>query len=413
MWPDADPTEHEGRLVLWVGDRDLSKSGEVKWPLSNGGRYDIFRGIPFGIDPRGRPQSVPVIQHNVLIGSLPGQGKTSAVRVLACGAALDPTVELWIHELKGTGDLDALEPCAHRFVSGLDDDSIKCAADSLHALRREVERRVKALKRLPRDVCPDKRITRAIADQRSLKMWPLSGIFDECQNLFLHPTYGKQAGEDAEFIIKLGRALGVILVLATQRPDKDSLPTGVSGNVSIRFCLKVAENDMVLGTSMYKNGVRATTFRPEIDAGTGYLVGATTLPSVVRTAYLNDPATARTSTKASALRKAAGSLTGSAIGDNARTAGPTTNVLADLLAVIPPDEAKIWTVSATKRLAELRPAVYGDWGPEQLTAVVKPYGISTVQVGRRVEGKVINRRGLVRDDIVSAVTDSDAKGWRG
>ena len=54
------------------------------------------------------------------------------------------------------------------------------------------------------------------------------------------------------FIIKIGRALGVFLVLATQRPDKESLPTGVSGNVSTRFCLKVAgqvENDMILGTS--------------------------------------------------------------------------------------------------------------------------------------------------------------------
>ena len=54
------------------------------------------------------------------------------------------------------------------------------------------------------------------------------------------------------FIIKIGRALGVFLILATQRPDKDSLPTGVSGNVSTRFCLKVAgqvENDMILGTS--------------------------------------------------------------------------------------------------------------------------------------------------------------------
>ena len=59
------------------------------------------------------------------------------------------------------------------------------------------------------------------------------------------------------FIIKIGRALGVFLILATQRPYKDSLPTVVCGNVSTRFCLKVAgqvENDMMLGTSAYKNG---------------------------------------------------------------------------------------------------------------------------------------------------------------
>ena len=56
----------------------------------------------------------------------------------------------------------------------------------------------------------------------------------------------------------------MILVLATQRPDAKSLPTGVSSNVSLRFCLKVMDqiaNDMVLGTSAYKKGIRATTFR--------------------------------------------------------------------------------------------------------------------------------------------------------
>jgi DNA segregation ATPase FtsK/SpoIIIE, S-DNA-T family len=35
-------------------------------------------------------------------------------------------------------------------------------------------------------------------------------------------------------VIKLGRALGIVL-LATQRPDARSLPTGVSANVGTRF----------------------------------------------------------------------------------------------------------------------------------------------------------------------------------
>lgn len=208
----------------------------------------------------------------MLFGSLPGQGMTSSVRVLLSGAALDPTVELWPHELKGTGDADSFEPISHRFVSGIDDESIKYAADSMKLLREEVMRRAAAMKKLLRDLCPDKRITRQIADKRSLKLWPLLAVFGECQNLFAHPKYGKQAGEDAEFVIKVGRALGVVLVLATQRP--------VAGQI---------ENDMILGTSAYKNGVRATAFRPEIDAGIGYLAGATTLPVVVRTAYLDTP----------------------------------------------------------------------------------------------------------------------------
>ncbi|WP_405916093.1 FtsK/SpoIIIE domain-containing protein [Streptomyces sp. NBC_00728] len=412
VWPDADPNEHEGRLVLWVGDRDLSKTGIVKWPLAGARRHDIFKRIPFGIDPRGRAQSVPMIQHNVLIGSLPGQGKTASVRVLACGAAMDPSVELWLHENKGTGDLDALEAVSHRFVSGIDDDSIKYAADSLKLLREEVMRRAGAIKKLPRDLCPDKRITRSIADKRSLKLWPLLAVFDECQNLFAHPKYGKQAGEDAEFIIKLGRALGVILVLATQRPDKESLPTGISGNVSIRFALRVAgqvENDMILGTSAYKNGVRATSFRPEIDAGNGYLAGASTLPVVVRTAYLDDPATNAIAQRALALRKAEGTLSGHALGqDSEAVSGPSYDLLADVVAVVPVSEQRVWNERIAARLAELRPEVYGGWKGENVTSALKPHGIRTTGVaGTTDDGERTTRRGIARDDLIKAIAERD------
>ncbi|MGJ5832808.1 hypothetical protein [Streptomyces ossamyceticus] len=412
VWPDADPNEHEGRLILWVGDRDLSKTGTVKWALANVRKHDIFKRVPFGIDPRGRAQSVPMIQHNILVGSLPGQGKTASVRVLACGAALDPSVELWLHENKGTGDLDSLECVSHRFVSGIDDDSIRYAADSLKLLREEVMRRAAAIKKLPRDLCPDKRVTRAIADKRSLKLWPLVGVFDECQNLFAHPKYGKQAGDDAEFIIKLGRALGVILVLATQRPDKDSLPTGISGNVSIRFALKVAgqvENDMILGTSAYKNGVRATSFRPEIDAGNGYLAGATALPVVVRTAYLDDPATNAIAQRALALRKAEGTLSGHALGEDTDSpSGPSYDLLADVAAVVPPSEKRVWNERIAARLAELRPEVYGGWKGENVTSALKPHGIKTTGVaGTTDDGERTTRRGIVRDDLTKAIAERD------
>ncbi|OIJ89815.1 hypothetical protein BIV24_19310 [Streptomyces colonosanans] len=412
VWPEADPTEHEGRLILWVGDRDLSKTGYVKWQLASARRHDIFKGAPFGIDPRGRNQVVPLIQHNVLIGSLPGQGKTASVRVIASAAALDASVELWLHENKGTGDLDALKCVSHRFVSGIDDDSIRYAADSLRLLREEVMRRAAAMKKLPRDLCPDKRITREIANKRSLKLWPLLAVFDECQNLFAHPEYGKQAGEDAEFVIKLGRALGVILVLATQRPDKDSLPTGVSGNVSIRFCLRVAgqvENDMILGTSAYKNGTRATAFRPEGDAGNGYLVGATALPTVVRTAYLDDPATDAIAQRALALRKAEHTLSGIALGEEGETpAGPSYDLLADVAAVVPVSEERVWNERIASRLAELRPEVYGGWKGENVTSALKPHGIRTTGVaGMTDDGARTTRRGIVRADLTNAIAERD------
>ncbi|MGH3222566.1 MAG: cell division protein FtsK, partial [Streptosporangiaceae bacterium] len=264
VWPEPVTSEHAGRLELWVGRADISKAKPPAWPLLRAGQADVFAPQPFGTDVRGRQVKVPMAYLNMLIGSIPRQGKTATVRVRACTYALDPIVEMWLHELKGSGDLDPLEQVSHRFVSGIHDEAIAYTAESLRLLRREIERRTERLKALPREVCPDKRVTREIGTRRSLKLWPIACVIDECQNLFSHEKYGKQAGDDAVFIIKIGPAFGVMLDLATQRPDSRSLPTGVSSNVGLRFCLKVMDqtaNDMVLGTSAYKNGIRATTFR--------------------------------------------------------------------------------------------------------------------------------------------------------
>lgn len=407
VWPEGDPDSHEGRLVLWVGDKDLAKKGYVRWPLAGRGRHDFFERLPFGEEPRGRLITVPMFQHNVLIGAIPGQGKTGAVRCLVCSQALDPTVELWIHELAGKGDLDPLEMVSHRFISGIDDAAIAYAAKSLRMLRAEAMRRVAALKLVPKDMCPDKRITREIADKRSFRLWPLVGVFDEVQNLFGHPDYSKQAGDDAEFVIRLGRAVGISLIFATQRPDKDALPTGVSGNVSLRFCLYVpgqVENDMVLGTSSYQNGLRATSpnLRPEIDAGIGILKGATPAPVIVKVAYLNMPATERIAKRARAMREAAGTLSGVAIGETDDQAAESTSLLDDLTVVYAQaeraDRAGVWSQELCTGLAELRPEIYAGWDPDTLAAALKPYAVRTVQLHMPDENGVRRTRyGLRRE----------------
>ena len=395
VWPEVVSSEHAGRLETWVGRVDISKAKPMPWPWLRTGGGDVFAPIPFGVDPRQRRADVAVIEHNWLIGSMPGQGKTSAIRVLVAAAALDPTVEMWLHELKGTGDLDPFEQVSHRFISGIDDEAMAYAAESLTLLRAEVVKRAARLKKLDRALCPDKKITRQIANRRTLGLHPLLAAFDELQNLFGHPKYGKQAGEDAIFIIKIGRALGVFLILATQRPDKESLPTGVSGNVSTRFCLKVAgqvENDMILGTSAYKNGARATTFRPKIDAGLGYFKGEENAPHVVRTYYLNTADTERVANRARAIREAAGTLSGVALGDEADV--ERRDVLADVLAVFGTARALHWDVLA-ERLAERFPERWAETTPDAVSTECRARGVPSVVV--TVDGK--RGRGCRRDPI--------------
>jgi len=237
VWPEPVSHEDAGRLELWVGRADISKAKPPPWPLLRAGQADVFGELPFGTDVRGRVVKVPMAYHNWLIGAIPRQGKTAALRALACGVALDPLCEMWNHELKGSADLDPLECVSHRFVSGIDDPSIAYAAVWVRLLRAEIGRRTERLRALPREVCPDKRTTRQIAARRSLKLWPIACVVDEAQNLFSHEKYGKQAGDDATFIIKIGPAFGVFLILATSGPTPSrcqpaSAPTSASGSAS-------------------------------------------------------------------------------------------------------------------------------------------------------------------------------------
>jgi DNA segregation ATPase FtsK/SpoIIIE, S-DNA-T family len=394
VWPEPVTSEHAGRLELWVGRQDVAKSRQAPWPLLRGGQADIFQPVPFGTDVRGRTVRAPLIYGNWLLGAIPRQGKTAAVRVLACGVALDPLAEMWTHELKGSGDLDPLERVSHRFVSGVDDESIRYAAESLRLLRAEVMKRTERLKALDREVCPDKRTTRQIAAKRSLRLWPIVCVIDEAQNLMAHTEHGKAAGADAEFIIRMGPAFGVVLIIATQRPDKQSLPTGVSGNVSTRFCLKVmgqVENDMILGTSAYKSGIRATTFRPEIDAGIGYLVGGGPAPQVVRTFYLNMADAERVAVRARALREAAGTVTGHAAGAEEDAA---RDVLADVLAVLGSDAGLQWPDLAG-RLASRFPQRWEGATADAVAAECRARDVPSVNV--KAAGVV--RKGCRRADV--------------
>ena len=116
-----------------------------------------------GTIPRGQGVGAPLFETNWVIGAAPGQGKTTAVRVLNCGAALDAVCDLWIHELAGKGDLEPLAQVCYRYVSGLDDEAIAYVADSARMLRAELDRRGRLFKTLPREVRPDGKLTRELA----------------------------------------------------------------------------------------------------------------------------------------------------------------------------------------------------------------------------------------------------------
>jgi DNA segregation ATPase FtsK/SpoIIIE, S-DNA-T family len=412
VWPEAVPDEHTGHLVLWVGDQDMSRANQPKWPLLKSGSVDLFKPVAYGTDQRGRWVEATLMYIAGVIGAIPRMGKTFLLRLLLLIAALDPRAELHTYDMKGTGDLDPVgDAVSHRHAAGDDDESIEYCLNDFRALREELRRRTKVIRSLPRDVCPESKVTSALADKRSLGLHPIVIGVDECQVLFEHPEHAKEFEEIATDLVKRGPATGIVLLLATQRPDAKALPTGISANASARWCLKVMgqlENDMVLGTSAYKRGVRATMFAWG-DKGIHYFVGEGSDARIVRSVYIDGRGAEAIGARARRLREEAGTLSGQALGEAPEPVTSAYDLLRDILAVVPADEPKVWSETVVARLAELREEVYDGWDPEGLAAALKPHGVSTIQVGRRVKGKVVNRRGIDRSHIVTVIAERDGK----
>jgi S-DNA-T family DNA segregation ATPase FtsK/SpoIIIE len=399
-WPEGVPEEHPGRLNLWVGFQDISKAKPPACPLVKAKTTDLFASLPFGTDPRGRNVPVLMFEVNWLIGASPGQGKTAAVRLLGCGAALDPLADLWIHELAGKGDLEPLAKVCHRYCSGLDDEAIAYAAESARLLRIETERRAAMFKRLRGSgAMPDAKVTRELAAAHK-ELRPLVAIFDEVQNVLTDKQHGDQAADDLAYVIRVGRAYGIIAVLSTQRPDAKIIPTAITGLIVSRFCLMVPDqpaNDLVLGTTSYRRGYDATVFRPKLDAGLGWLKGGEEgIPQICRTYYLNIPDTERIAARARDMRDRAGVLTGYALGE--AEVAEKRDVLADVAAVFGDDKGLHWEELA-ERLADRWPARWADLTAEAISAQCRKLGVPSVDV--RAGGSV--RKGCRQVGVDKAV----------
>jgi S-DNA-T family DNA segregation ATPase FtsK/SpoIIIE len=414
VWPEAESEEHPGHLVLWVGDQTLKAAPKPVWSLLKSGTVDLFNAIPYGTDQRGRWVSVTLMFIAGVIGAIPRMGKTFLLRLLLLIAALDPRAELHTYDMKGTGDLDPVgEAVSHRHGVGEEDETIRYALADFRALREELRRRTKVIRSLPRDICPESKVTSDIASMRSLGMHPIVIGVDECQVLFEHSEHGKEFEEIATDLVKRGPATGIVLLLATQRPDAKSLPTGISANASTRFCLKVmgqTENDMVLGTSSYKRGVRATMFAWG-DKGLHYFVGEGSDARIVSSTFLDAPLAERVAARARTAREKAGLLSGYALGEALEAVtGPSYDLLADVAAVVPEKEERVWNERIAARLAELRPEVYGGWKGENVTSALKPHGIKTRDVaGTTEDGTRTTRRGIVRADLLKAIAERNER----
>lgn len=402
VWPSVGK-RHPGHLSLYVADLPMNAARQAPWPLLRDGVVDLFAPQPFATDQMGSWVSITLAYCSGVIGAVPRMGKTFALRELLLIAGLDVRARVYGFDGKGTGDLSPCGLFAHYIGVGDEPEDIDEQLEVMRGLRAELRRRAKVIRSLPREECPESKVTSVLASRRDLGLEPIVVGVDETQTWF---EYGERGNKEHKAIreefnaictdlAKRGPALGFILLLATQQVNANTIPTSISNNAVIRYCLKVfghVANDQVLGTGARKEGIDATMFAQE-DKGIGYLRADGADAQIVRTVVgLDAVAAEKVAARARSLREAAGRLSGQAAGVQDVA---VADVAADALQVmVDRNRDKAQHVELVEWLQAYR-RDYDGLDVEELSARLRAAGVQVVQV----RSGDTNRRGVRADDL--------------
>ena len=268
VWPSTGA--EAGILDLWVADKGALAEGAGPYPLLTQGAADFFKPVPFGRTLRGDPVGAPLDGRNTLTGGMPGQGKSSAARVIMAGAALDPTAELRIWVPDANFDFEAFAPRCSRYVMGAEDERIAQILADLADLKAEVQERGQLLISHGAPA-----VTRELASA-GVGLHPLVCLLEEAHVAITHPEHGKDISALLVDVVKLGRKRAIHMIVSTQAPTRDSMPRDVTRNCSNGIAFAVGDhvaNDALLGQGAYAGGHRATELIPGTDRGTALVKG--------------------------------------------------------------------------------------------------------------------------------------------
>ena len=263
-------------------------------PSAPRGSLSIYQPAYLGLDTRGRGVYLPLMYRNVLLGGEPGSGKSVALGNIVSHAALCSDVDLVLIDGKLV-ELLPFAPVAKDFVG----NNITKALRVLRDLQSEMDERYLHLAHTRR-----KKITQEDGYRATLL------AIDELA--YFTVTVGTPQQQD-EFktlvrdLVARGRAAGIIVVAATQRPSADIVPTSLRDLFSYRLafrCTTDSSSDIILGTGWAKEGHSAKDINPD-DLGIGLLLAEGGIPRLIKGAFLNDGNVNQIVRRAVHLRRAA------------------------------------------------------------------------------------------------------------
>jgi S-DNA-T family DNA segregation ATPase FtsK/SpoIIIE len=237
----------------------------------------IFDPLFLGIDEFGHAVYLPLVYRNMLIGGEPGAGKSALLNTVVGHAALCHDVTLCLFDGKQV-ELGLWEDSADVFVG----PDLDLAILTLQRLQTVMDNRYAFLKSVRR--------------QKFLPADVFGAILIAIDEIaFFSATSGDKKDQE-KFMVLLrdlvarGRAVGIIVVAATQRPSSDIILPSLRDLFAWRFagrCTNDVSSDIVLGHGWAARGYSSNTVDPN-NQGCGYLIAEGGIPALVKACFMTN-----------------------------------------------------------------------------------------------------------------------------
>jgi FtsK/SpoIIIE family len=239
VYPTGDGKAN--RCELRVLDTDPHAEA-VPWPGPSVG--SITQPVDLGPFEDAERCRVSFLRRHALFAGTTGSGKSGGLNVLMGSLAACGDVVIWAIDLKNGMELGPWAPCIDRLATN-PGQAAALLADAVTVLQARAGHLAATGQRVW---------------EPSPGMPALVIIVDEYAEL---ADEAPEAMSDTDSIARLGRAVAVTLVAATQRPTQKAIGQGaVRSQMDTRICFRVRERkdvDLVLGTGMLNVGWHAHT----------------------------------------------------------------------------------------------------------------------------------------------------------
>lgn len=332
VYLSKDKTSNRRHWLL-VLDEDPLGVPAGRTPLLDCKPRDIWGKLPLGLDEHGRRVLLCLMFQLLLIGAQPRRGKTWSLRLVLLFCALDPYVRLSVFDGAGKSDLRGFARVCHTFGFGLLPDKVQGnpvenLLATLRAAKKEIQERNVRLSELPTSVCPEGKLTREIARNKTYRMpvWVIA--LDEFQEYLKtgDEAIDQEIAALLVYAVRVGPSVGVIMLSSTQRPAGLGSGNKVKASFAdyrdnhlMRFALKTGGtkvSDYILGEGVHSEGFDSSDL-PVGDEyrGVGILYDAPIEPCTVRCFLADGEDAEKILIAARKYRQRAGTLDGMAAGE--------------------------------------------------------------------------------------------------